>query len=184
MCRRFREQARSHKDSRSNDEGWLDAENCGSELARESGGSVEGDVECADAFASKPAPTRIRVRMVKGWLDAENCGSELARESGGSVERDVECADAFASKPAPTRDSRSNDEGWLDAENCGSELARERGGSVEGDVECADAFASKPAPTRDSRSNEGEGGWTLPQGICGRLEIACRRWLKAHRRAL
>ncbi|AUO46640.1 hypothetical protein C1C98_14810 [Pseudomonas ogarae] len=30
---------------------------CGSELARESGGSVCGDVGYADAFASKPAPT-------------------------------------------------------------------------------------------------------------------------------
>jgi hypothetical protein len=31
--------------------------NCGSGLARESGGSVCGDVGCADTFASKPAPT-------------------------------------------------------------------------------------------------------------------------------
>ncbi|AVU74025.1 hypothetical protein CRX69_02035 [Pseudomonas rhizophila] len=30
---------------------------CGSGLARESGGSVCDDVGCADAFASKPAPT-------------------------------------------------------------------------------------------------------------------------------
>ena len=34
-------------------------DHCGSELARESGGSGDGDVECAGAFAGKPAPTGI-----------------------------------------------------------------------------------------------------------------------------
>ena len=32
---------------------------CGSGLARECGGSVDGDVGCHDAFASKPAPTGL-----------------------------------------------------------------------------------------------------------------------------
>ncbi|OOG83324.1 hypothetical protein B0E42_19860 [Pseudomonas sp. A25(2017)] len=34
--------------------------NCGSGLARESGLSVRIDAGCADAFASKPAPTQTR----------------------------------------------------------------------------------------------------------------------------
>ena len=34
-------------------------DHCGSELARESGGSGNAGVECAGAFASKPAPTGI-----------------------------------------------------------------------------------------------------------------------------
>ncbi|WP_171061816.1 hypothetical protein [Pseudomonas jessenii] len=37
---------------------------CGSGLARESGGSVGIDVGCADAFASKPAPTGVVVWLV------------------------------------------------------------------------------------------------------------------------
>ena len=37
---------------------------CGSGLARESGGSVGIDVGCADAFASKPAPTGFVVWLV------------------------------------------------------------------------------------------------------------------------
>ncbi|KAB0523695.1 hypothetical protein F7R20_21230 [Pseudomonas brassicacearum subsp. brassicacearum] len=36
---------------------------CGSGLARESGGSVCSDVGCADAFASKPAPTGFLCRV-------------------------------------------------------------------------------------------------------------------------
>ncbi|SFG95464.1 hypothetical protein SAMN03159297_02209 [Pseudomonas sp. NFACC45] len=89
-----------------------------------------GDVECAAAFASKPAPT-----VFPEWLqDAHSppipCGSEPARESGVSVCGDVECAAAFASKPAPTVFS-----GWLqDWQSpqipCGSEPARESGVSV------------------------------------------------------
>ena len=55
---------------------------CGSGLARENGGSVCDDVGCADAFASKPAPTGFCT-----CPDIVNrpCGSELARDSGASV---------------------------------------------------------------------------------------------------
>jgi len=54
-------------------------QNCGSEPARECGGSVNEDVECEAAFASRLAPT--------GWLRCcwrnaiKNCRSEPARDS-------------------------------------------------------------------------------------------------------
>jgi len=58
MCRRLREQARSHIfDLRLT---WIfqaQHDPCGSEPARDSGGSVNIFVECAAAIASKPAPT-------------------------------------------------------------------------------------------------------------------------------
>ncbi len=39
--------------------------NCGSELARESGGSACINAECATAFAGKPAPTLLGLHQVK-----------------------------------------------------------------------------------------------------------------------
>ncbi|MDR6961022.1 hypothetical protein J2W43_005033 [Pseudomonas brassicacearum] len=75
---------------------------CGSELARDSGGSVCTDVECAAAFAGKLAPTFVLGRSQIQCPPPIPCGSELARNSGGSVCIDVECAAAFAGKLAPT----------------------------------------------------------------------------------
>ncbi|AMT88609.1 hypothetical protein AYO71_14010 [Pseudomonas koreensis] len=44
------------------EDGGLAPDHCGSELARESAGSGDDEVKCADAFAGKPAPTGIGVR--------------------------------------------------------------------------------------------------------------------------
>ncbi len=44
---------------------------CGSELARDSGGSASGDVGCAAAFASKPAPT-LGSRLAADFTSARN----------------------------------------------------------------------------------------------------------------
>ena len=47
--------------------GWPGSK-CGSGLARECGGSVDGDVGCHDAFASKPAPTGLVGGLkIGGW---------------------------------------------------------------------------------------------------------------------
>ncbi|OJT49341.1 hypothetical protein BSZ28_21820 [Pseudomonas moraviensis] len=56
---RLREQARSHRDFGCAEDCGLAPDHCGSELARESGGSGDDDFECAGAFAGKPAPTGI-----------------------------------------------------------------------------------------------------------------------------
>ncbi len=44
---------------------------CGSELARDSGGSASGDVGCAAAFASKPAPT-LGSRLAADFTSTRN----------------------------------------------------------------------------------------------------------------
>jgi hypothetical protein len=55
---------------------------CGSELAREYGGSACINVECADAFASKPACSVVFINTV---CNTKPCGSEPAREGNDSV---------------------------------------------------------------------------------------------------
>ena len=73
------------------------------ELARESGMSVNDDVEFGIAFASRLAPTRSPVDRMTCIHHQSPVGGELARESGLSVKDDVESDIAFASKLAPTR---------------------------------------------------------------------------------
>src|SRR5690349_18200840 len=75
---------------------------CGSELARESGGSVNAGVDGDTAFASKLAPTGFCVVACAACPPRIQCGSELARENGGSVNAGVGCGSAFASRLAPT----------------------------------------------------------------------------------
>jgi len=59
MYRHLRGQARSHKGSGVFTDPAFTNNPCGSELARESGGSVWCDVECTAIFAGKPAPTWV-----------------------------------------------------------------------------------------------------------------------------
>ncbi|CAH0296867.1 hypothetical protein SRABI06_04414 [Pseudomonas brassicacearum] len=63
MCYRHREQARSHSISRAPPSFCPPQTPCGSEPARESGGSSCIDVGCATAIASKLAPTVFRDRL-------------------------------------------------------------------------------------------------------------------------
>ncbi len=153
----------------------VNTEHCGSELARESVGSVGKDVECAAAFASKLAPTEI-CGATKSMVNTEHCGSELARESVGSVGKDVECAAAFASKLAPTEICGAT-KSMVNTEHCGSEPARESGGSVGKDAGCASAFASRLAPTGDLWRDQinGQHG-TLWERACSR-----KRWISWQR---
>ncbi|AUM69346.1 hypothetical protein C0J56_10825 [Pseudomonas fluorescens] len=74
----------------------------GAELARDGGGSGGGDVEFADAFASKPAPTWVHVVTEKPCSPQILCGSGLARESGGSVSVMLDVPPSSRASSAPT----------------------------------------------------------------------------------
>jgi hypothetical protein len=122
-------------------QGWWSAaglaftadQNCGSELARDSGLTADIAAECAGLFAGKPAPTGMVVGRGVG-------GHELARDSGLTADIAVECAGLFAGKPAPT--------GMVVGRGVGGhELTRDSGLSADIAAECAGLFAGKPAPT-------------------------------------
>ena len=74
---------------------------CGSEPARDGGGSGARDVGCGGLIASRLAPTSIfsahRICVRRG----SKCGSEPARDGGVSGARDVGCSGLIASKLAP-----------------------------------------------------------------------------------
>ncbi|YAF60331.1 hypothetical protein DOCECA_09120 [Pseudomonas sp. E102] len=57
MCRRLREQARSHRGLGCPWDSCQPQIQCGSEPARDGGASVDEDAECAGVFASRLAPT-------------------------------------------------------------------------------------------------------------------------------
>src|SRR5215216_2181106 len=59
MCCRHREQARSHIGFSMPSISVFTANPCGSELARDSGGSACIDIECAAVIASRLAPTLV-----------------------------------------------------------------------------------------------------------------------------
>ncbi len=120
---------------------------CGSELARESGGSACINARCADDSRASSLPHGA-CGACKVQKSASNpCGSEPARESGGSACINARCADDSRASSLPhgvcgackVQKSASNP--------CGSEPARESGGSACINARCADAFASKLAPT-------------------------------------
>ncbi|QHC96769.1 hypothetical protein PspR84_19700 [Pseudomonas sp. R84] len=95
---------------------WIAGEckNCGSEPAREGGGSGNIDVGCADAFASKPAPTGVYGRLTLCGVANIQCRSEPARDGGGSGNSDVDCMDAIASRLTPTGDLWLARDLWCD----------------------------------------------------------------------
>ncbi|BBP51277.1 hypothetical protein PHLH3_09030 [Pseudomonas sp. St386] len=73
---------------------------CGSELARDSGGSACPDVGCTAAIAGKPCShtgSSVDKKLVFGTVSS--VGAKLARDSGGSACLDVGCAGLFAGKP-------------------------------------------------------------------------------------
>jgi len=120
---------------------------CGSGLAHESAGSGDGDVECAAAFASKPAPTGGLADGRDGWRADDLLWEWACSRKRWVRQWDVECAGAFASKPAPTGGLADGRDGWR-ADDLLWEWACSRKRWVrQWDVECAGAFASKPAPT-------------------------------------
>jgi len=146
MCRSLREQARSHRDLGWAEDCGLAPDHCGSELARESGVTGDDEVDCAGAFAGKPAPTGILVALKIVTLPRTIVGASLLAKAV--------CHSMWMYLIWPLREqARSHrDFEWaedcgLAPDHCGSEPARESGVSGNGDVEYADAFASKLAPT-------------------------------------
>ena len=106
------------------------------------------DVECADAFAGKPAPKEILVALKIVTLPRTIVGASLLAKAV--------CHSMWMYLIWPLREqARSHrDLGWaedcgLAPDYCGSEPARESGGSGDDEVERAGAFAGKPAPTGD-----------------------------------
>jgi hypothetical protein len=65
ICRRLREQARSHRNQVCSQISESPIDHCGSEPAREGVVSVNMDAECADTIASKLAPTGYSVIFSK-----------------------------------------------------------------------------------------------------------------------
>ena len=102
MCRPLREQARSHIEFLEDTNCVATSDPCGSELARESGITVDDNVECAGLFASRLAPTLNFWKTTNCVATSDPCGSELARESGLSANFNVGYAGLFASRLAPT----------------------------------------------------------------------------------
>ncbi|KAB0528165.1 hypothetical protein F7R20_01205 [Pseudomonas brassicacearum subsp. brassicacearum] len=77
---------------------WASAIFCGSGLARDSGGSACGDVGCADAFASKPAPTGFGV-------ESRCCGHLQSFVGAGLLAKAVGQLVVRLDGPAPSRAS-------------------------------------------------------------------------------
>ena len=156
MCRRLREQARSHRGLRFGQTLRCVTRLCGSEPARESGVSAGIDAECTDAFASRLTPTGVCALVRLCGVSQDFVGvSPLAMAVGQlALMLDV---------PAPSRAS-SLHRGLRFGQTlrcvtrlCGSEPARESGVSASIDVGCAYAFASKLAPT----------------GVCALVRLCC-----------
>ncbi len=146
MCRRLREQARSHRGLRFGQTLRCVTRLCGSELARESGGPASIDVGCADAFARKLAPTGVCALVRLCGVSQDFVGASLLAKAVGQPELMLDVL-------MPSRAS-SLPQGLCFGQTlrcvtrlCGSEPARESGVSASIDVGCADAFASKLAPT-------------------------------------
>ena len=145
MCRPLREQARSHSGSASCLVLNSPRIKCGSELARDGGGSVDFHAEC----------TGLREQARSQWI----CGnSQILRtaaepwERACSRRRRVRQHRCRMCRPHREQARSHNDLGGslilrTAAETCGSEPAREGGVSGDIDVECAGLFASRLAPT-------------------------------------
>ncbi|WP_460118739.1 hypothetical protein [Pseudomonas sp. H3_G09] len=147
MFRRLREQARSHRDFGGAEDGGFAPDYCGSGLARESAVSGDDDVECAEAFASKPAPTGILVALKIVDLSRIIVGAGLLAKAVGQAAMMLNVCRRLREQARSHRDFGCDDDCRFVPYQCGSEPARESGLSGDDDAECAAAFASKPAPT-------------------------------------
>jgi len=192
MCRRLREQARSHRDWGSHRDVWPHRNPI-----------VGVSLLAMAVFQATGMPTGLTPSRAGSLLQGsgygsgirfipDHCGSLPASDGVVSGDRDVECADAFASRPAPTGIVGARRDVWphrdpivgvsllamavfqatgmstgltpsragslpqgsggirissSSSSTVGAWLARESGGSGSTYAECADAFASRPAPT-------------------------------------
>jgi len=103
MCRRLREQARSHGGSRYGS-GYVPHHKTLWErgLPAKAVGQAAQMLNVPTPSRASPLPQGLGCKSRYSLHPRTTVGAWLARESGGSGDRDVECADAFASKPAPT----------------------------------------------------------------------------------
>src|SRR3546814_3707015 len=82
LCRRLREQARSHSGLLAFTIPWNDAKSCGSKACSRSRLVSLGGVGCTDAFPSKPAPTVDRWRSRYLGTTRNPVGAKLTRDRG------------------------------------------------------------------------------------------------------
>jgi hypothetical protein len=174
MCRRLRGQARSHMGL------WHrqitgHTEHCGSELARESGGSAGKDVGCTAVFASRLAPTEV-VAPPNHWSTRNIVGASLLAKALGQANRMLNVLPHSRASPLPQVFCGTT-KSLVNTEHCGSELARESGGSAGKDFGFTAVFAGKPAPTGFLWHHQiiGQHG-TLWERACSR-----KRWISRQR---
>ncbi len=145
---------------------------CGSELARDGGGSGCGDVGRATVIASKLGShrgSRVVTRFVS--TTHSSVGASLLAMAMGQLAGMLDGLPSSRASPLPQGFSGGYKICIYHPFQCGSELARDGDGSVGGDVGWTAVFASKPAPTRVL-------GWI--QDLCPPpipvWERACSRW--------
>ena len=178
MCRRLREQARSHRGSRYGSgyvphhktlwERGLPAKAVGQAAQMLNGptpsraSSLPQGLGCGSRYLLHPRTT------VGAWL---------ARESGGSGSTYAECADAFASKPAPTgsggvQSNRAHHKITVGA--CLQAIA----------VDQATWILNGLAPSRAGSLLQGSGygsGIRFTPDHCGSVACPRKRWVRQHR---
>jgi len=137
---------------------------CGRDLGSGSGCCEGGS---ADAFASKPAPTRD-LGMDSGYVPHHKTLWER-----GLPAKAVGQAAQMLNVPAPSRASPlpQGISVWIGIcaspqNTVGAWLARESGGSGDRDVERAAAFASKPAPTGSGGVHSNRAHHKITVGAC------------------
>ncbi|SCW90965.1 hypothetical protein SAMN03159481_03392 [Pseudomonas sp. NFACC56-3] len=127
-----------------------DSKTCGSEPARESGGSVCINTECTPAFAGKPAPTWNRRCVAMLCRTQKPVGASLLAKAVGQLASMLNALPPSQASPRPhgiggvSRCCTGHKNLWDRARS------RKRG-SVCINTECTPAFAGKPAPTWDRR---------------------------------
>ncbi|TWC11512.1 hypothetical protein FBY00_13161 [Pseudomonas sp. SJZ075] len=102
MCRRLREQARSHWGLWRMQRLRAPKIQCGSEPARESGVSAIGMLNVPTSSRASPLPLGS-VAYAKAACAEDPVWERACSRKRCVCHRDVDCADVFASKPAPTR---------------------------------------------------------------------------------
>ncbi len=105
MCRRHREQARSHRDfGCSQDLRSPSIPPVGASLLAIAVGQLASMVYVLPSSRASPAPTEISAVRKTCVRHHSPCGSEPARDSGGPACVDVVCAAVIAGKPGSHRD--------------------------------------------------------------------------------
>ncbi len=118
---------------------------CGSELARDSGGSACPDVGCTAAIAGKPAPT-LDLQWTRNLCLAQFplWEQSLLAMAVGRLAWILDVPASSRASPLPHWIFSGQEIYVWHSSLCGSELARDSGGSACPDVGCTAAIAGKP----------------------------------------